>query len=79
MRIIKYLFNKKNIDNKDESINSFFDNGQSFPQFISLIFDVDTIQGVKKNPSSLFQKKINNTSALQFLFQRNQKNATATY
>lgn len=67
--IIKYLFKKKNVDNNDESISSFFSNGVSFPNFISLILNVDSIPGCKKNPTSLFQKKINNTSALQFLFQ----------
>lgn len=73
LQIIKYLFKKKNIDNNDDSIASFFSNGQSFPDFIALIFDIEVIPGVKKNPTSLFQRKINNTSALQFLFQKNQK------
>ncbi|KAK8870913.1 hypothetical protein M9Y10_008826 [Tritrichomonas musculus] len=71
--IIKYLFEKKNITNDDESIDSFFANGISFPKFIQLIFNVDSIPGVRKNPKMVFHKKINNDTALQYLFYRNEK------
>lgn len=69
--IIKYLFKRQGIENNDDSIDSFFENGLSFPQFISLIFNVDEIPKINKNPKTLFHKKMNNDLALQFLCQKN--------
>lgn len=72
LRIIKYLFKEKSIVNDDESIESFFENGISFPSFISMIFGADEIPGIIKAPKTIFHKKINNDKAIQFLFQNNE-------
>lgn len=73
MRVIHYLFKKKNKTMTDETIGLFFDNGVSFPQFVALIFNIDQIPNLNQNPKTIFHKKINNDLALQFLFQNNQK------
>lgn len=73
IRIINYLFKKKNIVNNDSTINSFFDNGVAFPQFVSLIFNVPEIPQIIKNPKTIFHKKLNNDLALQFLFKKNRE------
>ena len=70
--IIKYIFGSKNIDNKDDSIDEFFDNGLSFPKFISIVLDVDEIPKINKDPKSKVDKMDNNDIALQFLLQKSQ-------
>ena len=68
--ILKYYLSKKGISNDDESIDSFFENGLSFPNFISIIFNIDTIPKINSNPRNLFHKKINNDIAFNFLCQK---------
>lgn len=56
LSIIKYIFSRKNAVNNDKSINDFFANGISFPQFISLVFDIPEIPQIDKNPKTLIEK-----------------------
>ena len=66
------MFEKKNIECDFDSVDSFFDDGESFPLFISMIFNVDEIPDVNENPESPSDKKHNNDCALQYLFQNNE-------
>lgn len=68
---IKYLLKRGGIENNDESIDSFFENGYSFPQLIATIFQVDQIPNITKTPHSEYFKSKNNKVALQFLFDKN--------
>ena len=57
LRVVHYLFKKKNIINTDESISSFFENGIAFPQFVALIFNIEAIPKINPNPKTVFHKK----------------------
>lgn len=70
LKIIKYYLSQNNILNNDDSIDSFFDNGVSFPQFISTIYN-ESIPKIIKVPKTLSNKNSNNELALQFIFQKN--------
>ena len=72
LSIIKWILKKKNIENDDKSLDSFFDNGVSFPQFVSIIYDIEKIPNIRLNPQTLFHKKANNEVALQYLCQKNE-------
>lgn len=72
LSVLKYLLKKGGIENDDESIEAFFENGLSFPQFIAMIFQVDEIPQIMKTAHSKYFKKVNNDLALQFLFGKNQ-------
>lgn len=72
LSIIKYIFSRKNVVNNDKSINDFFANGISFPQFISLVFDIPEIPQIDKNPKTLIEKIRNNNIALQYACQKNE-------
>lgn len=69
--ILKYIFNKNNLDVNFESVESMFRNGISFPMFISAIFKVNEIPGVKKTRVAKDEIKSNNDLAIQFLFENN--------
>lgn len=62
---------KKKFDNTVKSIEEFFENGISFPQLISLLYDIEQIPNICKSPKNIFQKKTNNEIALDFLFKKN--------
>lgn len=70
LRIITYLFKKNNLINTNDTYDSFFDDGTSFPQVIEIIFN-EKIPQIISNPMDTFQKKSNNDKALQFLFEKN--------
>ena len=72
LRIIKYLFEKRNLECNDYTLNSFFNNGTSFPQFIEIIFS-EKILGIIKNPENSEQRTSNNDLALKFLYKRNKE------
>lgn len=69
LSIIKYIFHQYEKENHDDTLNSFFDNGISFPTFISLIFENDGISGVIEHPENIHDKESNNNIALKFLYQ----------
>ena len=72
LRIIHYLFKKKNIVNKDETFNSFFDNGVAFPQFVAIAFNIDEIPHINKSAKlGIFHKNMNNSTALRYLYDHN--------
>lgn len=48
--IIKYIFERENIINNDDSIDSFFDNGTSFPQLVSMALN-EEIPDFIENPN----------------------------
>lgn len=72
LEIIKYILKKKNISNNDQSIDSFFSNGISFPIFVSKILDDALIPDINKNPTSKLQCDDNNNKALLYLFENNE-------
>lgn len=72
LKIIDYLFRKRKNSIGNETLNSFFDNGISFPQFVAIAFDVDDIPEINKYPETLQHKKLNNDIALQFVFHHNE-------
>ena len=63
------LFKNKNKENNDESIDEFFENGISFPQFISILYNLEIIPKVNPNPKNIFQRRENNNIALRYLCQ----------
>lgn len=69
--IIDYLFSERNVINSDNSLNSFFDNGVSFPLLVAISFNLDQIPNVNSKPKTLFTKKKNNDIALKYLLQNN--------
>ena len=69
LRIITYLFKQNNLINTNDTYDSFFDDGTSFPQLIEIIFN-EKIPQIISNPMDTFQKKSNNDKALQFLFEK---------
>ncbi|KAK8840710.1 hypothetical protein M9Y10_030486 [Tritrichomonas musculus] len=71
LKIIKYLFNSQNIENNDATIDEFFENGLSFPQFITLIYNVDEIPHILEDPKTSIEKEENNKAAFKFLWQYN--------
>lgn len=70
IKIIKYLFKKKGIIDDAESIDSFFDNGYSFPKFIENLYHIEQIPGRKQKPHSQYFQKINNELALKFICEK---------
>ena len=67
--IAKYIFQNKNIENKDDSIGNFFQNGISFPKFACIVLQIDKIPGVEqkiKNPKMAIE---NNNHTLNYLSQ----------
>lgn len=71
--IIKYLLEKKQITNNDMSLDSFFDNGISFPTFIARVFNYPKIPGIIEKPSSKSQCEQNNEKAFHFLLENSEK------
>lgn len=72
LQIINYLFKKNKIDNTfSTNINSFFDDGVSFPQFVALSFEIESIPQIIENPKLAFHKNVNNNTALHFIYEHN--------
>ena len=70
--IIKYLFKSKGIGNTDETIEEFFDNGTSFPQFVSLIFNKQ-IPHIINDPKEIVDKQSNNFNTFQYIINNNEE------
>ena len=70
--ILEYIFESKGQKNKIDSIDSFFEDGISFPLFISLIFNDDEIPNIVDNPETESDIKSNNSNALHYLFKNNE-------
>lgn len=68
--VIKYIFEKNKKENVDDTLEQFFSNGLSFPQFISILYEIDQIPGVVESKNK-FQIANNNMKALSFLGQKN--------
>lgn len=64
--VVKHIFQRKQIENNDKSIKSFFKNGISFPNFVSVVLNIDEEKEIKDGSQILEFKKSNN-AALQFL------------
>lgn len=76
LRVIKFIFDKFNKKFEDETVDSFFDNGISFPRFVALIFNLKSIKNIgniNESPSTSDQIQDNNIAALEFLHERNRK------
>lgn len=71
LKIVNYLFKKRNNATKVETFDSIFDNGITFPQFIALVFNIDSIPSINSNPKTIYHQKVNNTLAVQYLFKNN--------
>lgn len=70
LRIIKYIFSKNGKENNDDSLDDFFKNGSSFPQFVAIIFSIEKIPGIN-NSTNIFHKMQNNKKALEYLGENN--------
>ena len=71
--LVSYVFRKNMSLVEASSLESFFDDGTSFPFFISLIFDGENIPNINREPKTSAQKKQNNEIALQFLIENNEE------
>lgn len=71
LRVVHYLLvNKRKIE-VEQTLNSFFENGINFPQFIALAFDIESIPDIIPDPITSFHKNSNNNLALRYLFNNN--------
>ena len=71
--IIKYWLRKRNIIIEDQSIESFFSNGLSFPILISKLLNFGAIPNINPNPVSKNDCENNNQCAFDFLLKYNEK------
>lgn len=72
LQILKYIFQTKHQESNFDSINSFFEDGVSFPTFVSLIFNFDKIPDIIDHPETDEDKESNNDAALQYLIDKNE-------
>lgn len=72
-KILRYIFLSNKRRAMFDSVESFFKDGKSFPTFISIIFNIDEIPGVRNNIKDDADVEANNNLALQFLFQKNKE------
>ncbi|KAK8839805.1 hypothetical protein M9Y10_031513 [Tritrichomonas musculus] len=70
LSIIHYLFDKNSIENDDNTINSFFDNGLAFAQFVEISFQ-KKIPKIYRNPDTDYKRKRNNELAYEFVLKKN--------
>lgn len=70
--IIKYLFSRENAKIDFDSIDTFFDDGVSFPKLISIIYS-DNLPDIKEHPSNFSERYDNITNTLLFLSQYEQQ------
>lgn len=70
---LKYIFKKngKSFPEDCNSLEEFFQNGISFPQLVSIIYDLDSIPNTTKVPKNIMAKNINNNAAFDFLSSKN--------
>ena len=71
--ILKYIFKSKGkaLPDSCNSLEEFFQSGTYFPQFVALIYDLDSIPNTTKLPKSIMAKNINNNAAFDFLTSKN--------
>lgn len=62
---LKYIFKSKGRELPDScsSIEEFFQSRIYFPQFVALIYDLDSIPNTTKSPKSLMAANVNNNAA----------------
>lgn len=68
---VNYIFKKNGKNNANETFKSFFEDGISFPQFVALAFNIESIPKCIPNPKTVIDKNMNNLVAYQYLISNN--------